>query len=79
MEASESESAPAVECGTCGRVGGPVPTCEICHGNGRIQERRFSRSEEIRGEGGDTSRYSRTGDVSPKIVQLPGSFRPDQG
>lgn len=67
-----------VECGTCGRVGTPFAGCDICHGNATVQSRAFTRSEEVRGAKGDPERYSRTGNVSPKIVALPGSFTPAQ-
>lgn len=64
------------ECAVCGFVPGPYPACGICHGNGETRERHFTRSEEIRGDAPHQSdRYSRTGDVSPKIVNLPGSAR----
>jgi hypothetical protein len=76
MEQVESN----IECSTCGRVGGPDAGCEICHGRGGSQSRAFTRTEENQGKVGGTDRYSRTGNVSLKIVNLPGSFSPaDQG
>lgn len=74
---TETES--VIECSMCGRAGGPTSVCEICHGNGGTQERAYTRTEESQGKGKDPSRYGRTGNVSPKIVSLPGSFSPDQG
>jgi hypothetical protein len=67
------------ECSVCGKPGIPDPACTICHGNRAfIQSRAYTRSEEIRKDRGDAERYSRTGNVSPKIVNRPGSFTPDQ-
>lgn len=68
-----------IECSTCGRVGGPLDACEICHGNGGTQSRAFSRTEQNQGLGKDEKRYGLGGNVSPKIVNLPGSFNPSQG
>lgn len=65
------------ECSICGRVPGPAPECEICHGNQSFtRQRQFTLSEERRGRETDPERYSRTGNVSPKVVNLPGSFNP---
>jgi hypothetical protein len=65
------------ECSVCGFVPGPHPSCSICHGNRAFfRTRQYTRSEEVRGDAPEKDdRYSRTGDVSPKIVNLPGSAR----
>lgn len=75
----QTEQLYEVECGTCGRTGNPPPECELCHGNAPVQKRAYTRSEEIRGLGKDEARYGRTGNVSPKIVSLPGSMPPREG
>lgn len=65
------------ECSICGHVPGPFAGCETCHGNKQfIQSRAYTRSEEIKGAEADPERYSRTGNVAPKIVNVPGSFNP---
>jgi hypothetical protein len=75
----ESQSEPTTECSICGHVPGPFADCEICHGNTTFtQSRAFTRTEESRGAKGDPERYSRTGNVSPKIVMVPGSFDPSR-
>lgn len=79
MPTEQSKPAPEIECSTCGLVGYPPPECDLCHGTARVQSRAYTRSEEIRGQGKDETRYGRTGDVSPKIVKLPGSANPHQG
>lgn len=69
-----------VECSMCGKDGGPIPECDLCHGNQRYrQSRAFTQSEERQGLNPNHDRYGRTGDVSPKIVVLPGGFDPRQG
>lgn len=69
---------PTTECGVCGRVPGPFPDCELCHGNAKVQSRAFTRTEEQQGAKSDPDRYSRTGNVSPTIVVVPGGFDPSQ-
>lgn len=72
----------AVECSMCGRDGGPAPDCELCLGNKRfIQSRSFTRTEEQQGLNKEEAarRYGRTGDVNPRIVQLPGGVLPGGG
>jgi hypothetical protein len=67
---------PNTECAVCGFVPGPYAGCGICGGSAETRTRHFTRSEEIRGDANESNdRYSRTGDVSPKIVNLPGSAR----
>lgn len=74
-----SEENAEVECSICGKVGGPYVGCDLCNGNRQfVQSRAFTRTEEAQGRKTDPERYSRTGNVSPKIVSLPGSFTPDQ-
>jgi hypothetical protein len=76
------QSASSTECSMCGRDGGPVPACELCGGNQRYaQERHFTLSEERQGlnPNKDGDRYGLHGDVSPKIVVLPGGYDPRQG
>jgi len=70
-----------MECGLCGRVGGAVPSCQICHGNKNFdQTRAFTLTEERQGKAGDQpARYGPTGDVSPRTVNVPGSKNPGQG
>lgn len=77
MEQDQSDT--NVECSVCGMVGYPPPGCGICNGNARPQSRAFTRTEENQGKGGDNSRYGRTGNVSPKIVDLPGSMPSREG
>lgn len=67
------------ECKICGHVPGPFPECTTCHGNGGIQSRAYTRTEEVQGALSDPERYGRTGNVNPKIVDLPGSFQPGGG
>ena len=61
------------ECATCGHVPGPYEDCGICHGNGQVQTRAFTLTEERRKSDNDPDRYGRTGAVGPKIANLPGS------
>jgi hypothetical protein len=61
------------ECGVCGRVGIPFAECGICHGKAPVQQRHYTLSEERSGRTPETDRYSRTGAVGPKIINLPGS------
>jgi hypothetical protein len=69
-----SEVKSEVECGICGKDGGPVADCDICGGNRTFtRPKQFTRTEEIRSAQSDPGRYSRTGDVSPTIINLPGS------
>lgn len=68
-----------VQCSMCGRDGGPVPECDLCLGNQRfVQSRAFTLTEERQGLNTDEAarRYGRTGDVNPRIIQLPGGFVP---
>jgi hypothetical protein len=70
------------ECAMCGRDGGPVVGCELCNGNQRYsQSRSFTLSEERQGLNPhkDGDRYGQHGDVSPKIVVVPGGYDPRQG
>lgn len=78
MSDQTEQSEPNVECSVCGLVGKPPVGCDMCHGTAPIQSRAYTRTEENQGKGKDDSRYGRTGNVSPKIVQLPGSA-PSQG
>lgn len=70
------------ECGMCGRDGGPDKDCDLCHGNPRLkQTRSYTLSEERQGmnpEEGER-RYGPMGEVSPRIVVLPGGHNPAQG
>lgn len=71
---------PTTECSICGLVPGPQPGCEICHGNQTfVRDRQYTLTEQRRGQEVDPDRYSRTGNVGPKIVNLPGSFNPTSG
>lgn len=69
------------ECSMCGRDGGPAVGCELCGGNERfLAKREFTLSEERQGKNPNAGdRYSRTGDVSPKLVVLPGGTIPGRG
>lgn len=77
------ESKPSeLECGMCGRDGGPVAGCQLCNGNMRYaQKRQFTLSEERRGlnEQERKDRYGKYGGVMPKIVTMPGGYNPMQG
>ena len=66
------------ECGMCGRDGGPVDECDLCHGNQTFkQSRAFTLTEERQGKNPNTSdRYGPHGEVGPKIVLLPGGAMP---
>lgn len=69
-----------IECGVCGKPGGPNEQCGICHGNAPSQARAYTLSEERSGRAPDDGeRYSRTGAVGPKIISLPGSGLPGGG
>jgi hypothetical protein len=70
---------PEIECSVCGFAGQPPLACEICRGTAKVQSRAYTRTEENQGKGKDETRYGRTGNVSPKIVNLPGSANPTQG
>lgn len=64
---------PTTECSICGHVPGPFQGCLVCHGNETfIAPRAFTLTEE-RAKPKDESR---TGDIGPKTVNLPGSFDP---
>jgi hypothetical protein len=69
-----------IECSICGRDGGPYEGCPAgCNGNPRfIQSRSFTLTEERQGLNPkkDSERYGLAGDVSPKIVVLPGGADP---
>ena len=68
-----------IECGMCGRDGGPQVQCEVCKGSPRFaQKRHYTLSEERRGlnEEERNDRYGQYGEVGPKVVNLPGSFNP---
>jgi hypothetical protein len=69
------------ECSICGFVPGPVPTCNICHGNiGFIKKRQYTLTEERQGTGNsDPDRYGPEGDTNPRIVVVPGSYDPSVG
>lgn len=67
-----------IECSICGLAGGPVPACEMCRGTAASQPRAYTLSEERQGMKNDPDRYSRTGDVSPKAVMVPGSHDPSK-
>lgn len=63
-----------VECSLCGRDGYPPEGCDLCHGRAKPQARAHTLSEErVNPKKYKTDRYSRTGNVSPKIINLPGS------
>lgn len=61
------------ECAICGHVPGPFPDCTTCHGKAQVQSRAYTRTEEQRGAQSDPDRYGPGGNVSPKVVSLPGS------
>ena len=76
---SEQVKQSEIECSMCGRDGGPTVECELCKGAPRFaQKRHFTLSEERQGLNKEerSERYGRYGDVSPRIVDLPGSFNP---
>lgn len=77
---SESEVS-QIECGMCGRDGGVYAECELCGGKLALnQSRAFTLTEERQGKNPDAKhRYGPTGDVSPKIVVLPGGYDPRAG
>lgn len=76
----QPEAEGTTECSVCGRVPGPFPECEICHGNtGFTRQRQYTLTESRRRDEVDPGRYSRTGNVGPTIVTLPGSFNPTTG
>lgn len=84
MEPEEQENQPqaqpqALECSMCGRDGGPVASCDLCHGAQRFaQERHYTLSEERQGKNPNpgNDRYGPHGEVGPKIVVLPGGTMP---
>lgn len=79
MSEEKNES---IECGICGRVGGPVEDCTLCAGNQRyIQPRSFTLTEERQGKNDaeKSKRYGLGGEVGPKIVTVPGGNNPSQG
>lgn len=80
MSENEKQSQePELECGMCGRNGGPAVECDLCHGNPRFaQERHFTLSEERQGKNKkkDDKRYGAYGDVMPRVINLPGSTNP---
>ena len=68
-----------IECGMCGRDGGPAVECKVCNGSPRFaQKRHFTLSEERRGmnEEERNERYGQYGEVMPKVIDLPGSYNP---
>lgn len=71
-EATDSD----IECTICGKRGGPIQECQICHGHGGVQKRAYTLSEERSGRAPTDDRYGPTGKVGPKVANLPGSFNP---
>ncbi len=65
------------ECSLCGHDGGPMPDCDLCHGNQHYcQTKAYTLSEERRMAAANPERYGRTGAVGPKIASVPGSGNP---
>jgi hypothetical protein len=81
MSDTVKSAEPTTECSICGFVPGPVPACNVCHGNRSfIKPRQYTRSEELQGKGkSDPDRYGPEGDTNPRIVHVPGSFNPASG
>lgn len=80
VQSQSPEPEATTECTICGRVPGPVPACETCHGNRTFTgPRQFTLTENRKRQADDPDRYSRTGNVGPTVVSLPGSFNPASG
>lgn len=71
----QDEINPNIECGICGREGGPYADCGICRGHAPIQSKAFTLSDVRSGRAPEDERYGEGGSVGPKIVNLPGSAR----
>lgn len=70
-----SEPDESIECGICGKAGGPNVQCGICHGHAPTQSRAYTLSDVRSGRAPDDGRYGPGGSVSPTVVTLPGSAR----
>ena len=74
-----SDEVQIMECGMCGQEAPTDPECPMCGGDNQrfLQPRSYTLSEERQGKNPNPNdRYSRTGDVSPKLVLLPGGAVP---
>lgn len=72
---TERPTEPTHECATCGRNGYYGDICGECH-RPITEVRQYTLSEERSGRAPDDGRYTRTGFVGPKIVDVPGSTGP---
>lgn len=59
-----------IECGICGKAGGPNVGCGICYGHAPVQSRAYTLSDVRSGRAPEEDRYSNLG---PKKISLPGS------
>lgn len=62
-----------IECGVCGKTGGPNVSCGICHGHAPVQSRAYTLSEVRSGRAPENDRYGPNMTVGPKKISLPGS------
>jgi len=65
----------SIECGICGKAGGPNEGCGLCHGHAPVQSRAYTLSDVRTGRAPEDNRYGVGGSVGPTVVTLPGSSR----